>query len=83
MGGEVSKNFHEKVTHLVAGEVGSKKYIVSDYYTDVWNSVIMALLSVKKTPVQSFESCAILYIKLVCSLYVAPVHSAVSMSTWL
>lgn len=29
MGGEVSKDFTEYVTHLVAGEVGSKKYIVS------------------------------------------------------
>jgi len=27
--GEASKDFHERVTHLVAGEVGSKKYIVA------------------------------------------------------
>ena len=29
MMGSVSKDFHEGVTHLIAGEVGSKKYIVS------------------------------------------------------
>jgi hypothetical protein len=29
MMGAVSKDFHENVTHLIAGEVGSKKYIVS------------------------------------------------------
>ncbi len=29
MGGTVSKNFTDKVTHLVAGEVGSKKYHVA------------------------------------------------------
>ncbi|ELT90028.1 hypothetical protein CAPTEDRAFT_225496 [Capitella teleta] len=29
MCGEVSKDFHEGVTHLVAGEVGSKKYLVA------------------------------------------------------
>ncbi len=27
--GEVSKDFHDRVTHLVAGEVGSKKYLVA------------------------------------------------------
>ena len=30
--GEVSKDFHERVTHLVAGEVGSKKYLVAANY---------------------------------------------------
>jgi topoisomerase (DNA) II binding protein 1 len=29
MSGEVSKDFHQNVTHLVAGEVGSKKYLVA------------------------------------------------------
>jgi len=29
MMGEASKDFHDRVTHLVAGEVGSKKYIVA------------------------------------------------------
>ncbi|XP_023933099.1 DNA topoisomerase 2-binding protein 1 isoform X2 [Lingula anatina] len=29
MGGEVSRNFTQSVTHLVAGEVGSKKYLVA------------------------------------------------------
>ena len=29
MSGEVSRDFSEKVTHLVAGEVGSKKYLVA------------------------------------------------------
>ncbi len=29
MMGTVSKDFHEGVTHLVAGEVGSKKYLVA------------------------------------------------------
>ena len=29
MYGEVSKDFHQNVTHLVAGEVGSKKYLVA------------------------------------------------------
>jgi len=27
--GEASKDFHERVSHLVAGEVGSKKYVVA------------------------------------------------------
>ena len=27
--GEASKDFHDRVSHLVAGEVGSKKYIVA------------------------------------------------------
>lgn len=27
--GEASKDFHERVTHLIAGEVGSKKYTVA------------------------------------------------------
>ncbi len=39
--GEVSKDFHEKVTHLVAGEAGSKKYLVAanlnkPIYTAAW-----------------------------------------------
>jgi topoisomerase (DNA) II binding protein 1 len=29
MAGEVSNDFHENVTHLIAGEVGSKKYRVA------------------------------------------------------
>ncbi|KAK2139102.1 hypothetical protein LSH36_2030g00005 [Paralvinella palmiformis] len=29
MSGEASKDFHQNVTHLVAGEVGSKKYLVA------------------------------------------------------
>jgi len=29
MFGEASKDFHDRVSHLVAGEVGSKKYIVA------------------------------------------------------
>ncbi|XP_064597636.1 DNA topoisomerase 2-binding protein 1-like [Liolophura sinensis] len=47
MGGEVSKDFTEYVTHLVAGEVGSKKYIVAgglgkhimspEWVEQVWN----------------------------------------------
>lgn len=31
MMGHVSKDFHDGVTHLIAGEVGSKKYIVSTH----------------------------------------------------
>ena len=27
--GEASKDFHDRVSHLVAGEVGSKKYVVA------------------------------------------------------
>ena len=73
MGGEVSKNFHEKVTHLVAGEVGSKKYIVSDSYTGV-ECNDTALLSVEKTRFEMLNHVPCC--KLVCSLYIAPVHSA-------
>lgn len=29
MMGETCKDFHERVTHLIAGEVGSKKYLVA------------------------------------------------------
>jgi topoisomerase (DNA) II binding protein 1 len=29
MMGEASKDFHERVTHLIAGQVGSKKYAVA------------------------------------------------------
>ena len=29
MMGEASKDFHERVTHLLAGQVGSKKYAVA------------------------------------------------------
>lgn len=29
MGGKVSKDFHDGVTHLIAGEVGSQKYKVA------------------------------------------------------
>lgn len=29
MGGEVYKNLNLSVTHLIAGEVGSKKYLVA------------------------------------------------------
>ena len=48
MGGTVKKEFHEAVTHLVAGEVGSKKYIVAaslkksimspEWIEEVWNA---------------------------------------------
>jgi len=27
--GEASKDFHDRVSHLVAGEVGSRKYVVA------------------------------------------------------
>jgi len=48
MMGEASKDFHDRVSHLVAGEVGSKKYIVAaqlgkaimalDWVDAVWNT---------------------------------------------
>jgi len=48
MFGEASKDFHDRVSHLVAGEVGSKKYVVAaqlgktimtpDWVDAVWNT---------------------------------------------
>ena len=48
MSGEASKDFHDRVSHLVAGEVGSKKYSVAaqlgkpimtpDWVDAVWNT---------------------------------------------
>ena len=42
MCGEVSKDFHDKVTHLVAGEVGSKKYLVRNHLSVAHNSPLIS-----------------------------------------
>ncbi len=45
MMGEVSKDFHDEVTHLVAGAVGSKKYKVENHF-DEWQIFPAKLVTV-------------------------------------
>jgi len=70
MFGEASKDFHDRVSHLVAGEVGSNKYIVAaqlgkhimtpDWVDAVWDTARFTYVTLHRHSHNNFRSTHII-----------------------